>query len=195
MELSQKNEACVKRLQTLENEGAHVEEHVRGKISSSMSVVSAETVGTAGSVQSNSTWNSIFRAYGWKTQKDEEIPADNAKSCSWMVKARVVKEQDLCGIGEHAFLQFRDYKIEDNPLEKIDLVPSTLDGNTKVPAWLAQDSLPLSFTSRLRHLSDGEAEALVHNLTIGPVPSLQRGICAYNTASTYAKKEMYGKVD
>ena len=148
MELSQKNEACIKRLQILENEGAHVEEHVRGKISSSMSVMSAETAGTAGSVQSNSTWNSIFRAYGWKVQRDEEPPAEHAKFV-----LRPVKEQELCGIGGHC-----DPKMEDSQLEKLDLVPSILDGNTKVPAWLAQDSLPAFFTSRLRNRSDEEAE-------------------------------------
>ncbi len=138
MELSQKNEACIKRLQMLEDKGAHVEEHVRGKISSSMSVVSAETAGTAGSVQSNSTWSSIFRAYGWKTQKDEEPPAKSAKS-----RFLVDKEWDLCGIGGHAMLQIRDPKVGDGQLEKLGLVPSVLDGldeNTKVPAWLAQDS-------------------------------------------------------
>lgn len=153
MELSQKNEACIKRLQILETEGAHVEEHVRGKISSSMSVMSAETAGTAGSVQSNSTWNSIFRAYGWKVQRDEEPAAEHAKFV-----LRPVKEQELCGIGGHALLQVCDPKVEDSHLEKLDLVPSILDGNTKVPAWLAQDSLPAFFTSRLRHRSDEEAE-------------------------------------
>ena len=153
MELSQKNEACIKRLQTLENEGAHVEEHIRGKISSTMSVMSAETVGTAGSIQSNSTWNSIFRAYGWKIQKDEEPPTDNLKFCFGPVR-----EQELCGIGGHALLQVRDTKVEDGQLEKLDLVPSVLDGETKVPAWLAQDSLPAFFTSRLRHRSDEKVE-------------------------------------
>ena len=153
MELSQKNEACIKRLQMLENEGAYVEEHSRGKISSSMSVMSAETVGMAGSIQSNCTWNSIFRAYGWKLEKDEEPPTDNAKFV-----LRPVKEQELCGIGGHALLQVCDSKVEDGQLEKLDLVPSILDGNTKVPAWLAQDSLPAFFTSRLRHRSDEETE-------------------------------------
>ena len=168
MKLSQKNEACIKRLQMLENEGAHVEEHVRGKISSNMSVVSSETVGTVGSVQSNSTWNSIFRAYGWEIQKDEELPADNAKPCFRAVKERaveervveerVVEEEELCGMGDYVLLQFRDHKVEDGQLEKLGLVPSTLDGDTKVPEWLAEDSLPLCFTSHLRHQSDGEAE-------------------------------------
>ena len=153
MELSQKNEACIKRLQMLENEGAHVEEHVRGKISSSMSVMSAETGGTAGSIQSNSTWDSIFRAYGWKIQKEEEPPTDNAKFCFGPVK-----EQELCGIGGHEFLQVRDSKVEDGQLEKLDLVPSILDGETKVPAWLAQDS-PLDFSmSGFRHRSEKKAE-------------------------------------
>ena len=115
--------------------------------------MSAETVGTAGSIQSNSTWNSIFRAYGWKVQKDEEPPTDNAKSF-----LRPVKEQERCGIGGHALLQVCDSKVEDGQLEKLDLIPSILDGSTKVPAWLAQDSLPAFFTSRLRHLSDEEAE-------------------------------------
>ena len=114
MKLSQENEPCIKRLQRLEHEGAHGEEHICGKISSSMSVVSAETVGTAGSVQSSSTWSSIFRAYGWT--------------------------------------------MEDGQLEKLDLVPSSLDGDTEVPAWLAQDPLPAIFTSRYRHDSDEKIE-------------------------------------
>ena len=126
----------------LENEGAHVEEHVRDRISSSMSVVSAETVGTAGSVQSNSTWNSIFRAYGWKVHKQEEPPTSDAKIC-----LGTVKEQELRGIGGHALLQSRDTKVEDGQLERLDLVPS-IYGNTKVPAWLAQDSLPPFFRYR-----------------------------------------------
>lgn len=144
----------------LENEGAHVEEHIWGKISTSMSVVSAETVGTAGSVQSSSTWSSIFRAYGWKNPKDKKPPDENAKS-----RFGLLKEQELlCGIGGHALLQVRDPKAENGQLEKLDLVPSILDGDTKVPAWLAQDSLPAFFTSRVRHHSDekfAKAEALI----------------------------------
>ena len=153
MELSQKNEACIKRLQMLENEGAHVEEHVRGKISSSMSVMSAETVGTTGSIHSNSTWSSIFRAYGWKIQEEEEAPTDNAKFCFGPVK-----EQELCGIDRHAFLQVRDSKVEDGQLEKLDLVPSILDGETKVPAWLAQDSWLDFSMSGSRQRSEKKAE-------------------------------------
>lgn len=120
--LSQENEACIKRLQRLEHEGAHVEEHSCGKISSSMSVVSAETVGTAGSVQTSSTWSSIFRAYGWT--------------------------------------------MEDGQLEKLDLVPSSLDGDTEVPAWLAQDPLPAFFTAQLRHDSDEKNEKIEALLTL-----------------------------
>ena len=157
MKLSQENEACIKRLQMLENEGAHVEEHVRGKISSTMSVVSAETAGTAASIQSNSTWNSIFRAYGWTLQKDQKPPTDNAKSDFGLAKKQ---EQDLelSGIGGHALLQIRDPKVEDGQLEKLDLVPSSLDGNTKVPAWLDQDSPHNFLVPRLRHPSDEKAD-------------------------------------
>ena len=139
MELSQKNEACVKRLQMLENEGAHVEEHVCGKISSSMSVMSAETAGTAGSVQSNSTWNSIFRAYGWEIQKDEVPSVEEAKSWS-----STDEELDLCGIGGHEFPGGGRW-IKDGELEKLGLFPSILaglDGDKDIPAWLAQDPPP-----------------------------------------------------
>ena len=122
MKLSQENEACIRRLQILEHEGAHVEEYICGKISSSMSVVSAETVGTAGSVQTSSTWSSIFRAYGWT--------------------------------------------MEDGQLEKLDLVPSSLDGDTEVPAWLAQDPLPAFFTAQLRHDSDEKNEKFEALLTL-----------------------------
>ena len=101
-------------------------------MSDTISVFSAETVATAGSVQSNSTWTSIFRAYGWKMEKEEEPPADNAETRSW-----VGEEQGLRGIGGHA---------ENDRLEKLDLGPLILDGNTKVPGWLADDSLPLCLT-------------------------------------------------
>lgn len=130
MELSQKNEACIKRLQMLENEGAHVEEHIPGKISSSMSVMSAETVGTAGSVQSNSTWSSIFRAYGWKLQEDEEPPTDNAK-----FDFGQVKERELYRTHDIPLLQVRDSKVEHGQLEKLELVPSTSDGDAIILGW------------------------------------------------------------
>ena len=128
----------------LENKGAHVEEHARGKISSTMSVVSAETAGTAASIQSSSTWSSIFRAYGWTIQKDEKASFGDAVSCSG-----VINEEELCGIGGHT---------EDTQLETIDFAPSILDGNTKVPAWLAQDSLPAFFPSRVGHHPDEKSE-------------------------------------
>ena len=157
MKLSQENEACIKRLQMLENEGAHVEEHVRGKLSSTISVVSAETAGTAASLQSNSTWNSICRTYGWTLQKDQKPPTDNAKSYSGLAKKQ---EQDLelSGIGGHSLLQIRDPKMGDGQLEKLDLVPSSLDGNTKVPAWLDQDSPHNFLVPRLRHPSDEKVD-------------------------------------
>lgn len=157
MKLSQENEACIRRLQMLENEGAHVEEHVRGKISSTMSVVSAETAGTAASIQSNSTWNSIFKAYGWTIQKDKKPATDKAKSYFGLATEQ---EQDfkLRGIGGHALLQIRDPKVEDGQLEKLDLVPSSLDGNTKVPAWLDKDSPHNFLVSRLGPPSDEKAE-------------------------------------
>ena len=137
----------------LENEGARVEEHICGKISTSMSVVNAETAATAGSVQSSSTWSSIFRAYGWTTQKDEKFSFDDANSCFG-----VIKEEVLRGIGGHALLQVRDPKVEDGQLKKLDLVPSSSDGNTEVSAWLAQDNLPAFFTPRLRYDSYNKAE-------------------------------------
>ena len=157
MRLSQENEACIRRLQMLENEGAHVEEHLRGKISSTMSVVSAETAGTAASIQSNSTWNSIFKAYGRTIQKDQKPSTDNARSYFW-VATKQEQDLELSGIGGHALLQTRDHKVEDGQLERLDLVPSSLDGNTKVPAWLDKDSPHNFLVSRLGHPSDEKAE-------------------------------------
>ena len=65
-------------------------------------------------------------------EKEGEPPADNAETRSW-----VGEEQGLRGIGGHA---------ENDWLEKLDLGPLILDGNTKVPGWLADDSLPLCLT-------------------------------------------------
>ncbi|KAL2044748.1 hypothetical protein N7G274_002523 [Stereocaulon virgatum] len=74
--LSLQSDVCAKRLQTLENEGAHVEEDTRDNISTSMSMA---TVDTAASARSNSTLESIYRAYGWKPHQTEPSAVTNHK--------------------------------------------------------------------------------------------------------------------
>ena len=153
MELSQKNEACIKRLQMLENEGAPVEEHVHGKISSSMSVMSAETVGTAGSVQSNSTWNSIFRAYGWEVQKDEGAPPEDAES-DWSTDEEPVLWETIRSELPLDAIQKYD------KLEELGLIPSILDrldGDRKPPAWKSPRGAWTPLDYELRRLKEANA--------------------------------------
>ena len=70
--LSLQSDVCIERLRALENEGANVEEDTRGKTSSSMSVITAGS-GTAASVQTYSTLESIYRTYGLTTQEKESF--------------------------------------------------------------------------------------------------------------------------
>ena len=129
----------MKRLQILEHEAAYVKDGPRDKISSTTSVV------TAGSVQSNSTWSSIFRAYGWTFCGDDASHPDETMSCSHrdsedfalgLTHATV----NLSGpglakdIGGNPSLRITKAETENFRLKEINIVPG---GDTKVPAWLA----------------------------------------------------------
>ena len=95
-----------------------MDEDTGDNISSSMSIV---TAGTAGSAQSNSTWDSIFRAYGWTGQDDTH---DDEGSAVAEITSRVK-------IGEHVKTEEKKKELLDDFLwqnSRLDFLYDSLYG-------------------------------------------------------------------